>query len=128
MEKRYTAKVNASLTQRLYEIGMPLKVNTEYEVNKFTNKVDKKLDIEPPSYAKTLDWLASNGIFVSVYPYPVFDGKDTFSEWDARILKEGDSDSYYPDPMHNSFNTWHEAAVYGIEKAIEILNNETETD
>lgn len=128
MEKRYTAKVPASLTQRLYEMGMPIKVNTEYEVNKFTNKVDKKLDIEPPSYAKTLDWLASNGIFVSVYPYPVFDGKDTFSEWDARILKEGDSDSYYPDPMHNSFNTWHEAAVYGIEKAIEMLNNETETN
>lgn len=121
MEKRYTAKVPASLTQRLYEAGMPLKVNTEYEVNKFTNKVDKKLDIEPPSYAKTLDWLASNGIFVSVYPYPVFDGKDTFSEWDARILKEGDSDSYYPDPMHNSFKTWHEAADYGIEKAIEML-------
>lgn len=121
MEKRYTAKVPASLAKRLYEGGMPLKVNTDYEVNKFTNKVDKKLDIEPPSYAKTLDWLASNGIFVSVYPYPVFDGKDTFSEWDARILKEGDSDSYYPDPMHNSFNTWHEAAVYGIEKAIELL-------
>ena len=128
MEKRYTAKVPASLAKRLYEAGMPLKVNTDYEVNKFTNKVDKKLDIEPPSYAKTLDWLASNGIFVSVYPYPVFDGKDTFSEWDARILKEGDSDSYYPDPMHNSFNTWHEAAVYGIEKAIEMLNNETETN
>ena len=121
MEKRYTAKVPASLAKRLYEVGMPLKVNTDYEVNKFTNKVDKKLDIEPPSYAKTLDWLASNGIFVSVYPYPVFDGKDTFSEWDARILKEGDSDSYYPDPMHDSFKTWHEAADYGIEKAIEML-------
>lgn len=121
MEKRYTAKVPASLAQRLYEAGMPLKVNTEYEVNKFTNKVDKKLDIEPPSYAKTMDWFASNGIFVSVYPYPVFDGKDTISEWDARILKEGDSDSYYPDPMHNSFKTWHEAADYGIEKAIEML-------
>lgn len=124
MEKRYTAKVPASLAKRLYEVGVPLKVNTEYEVNKFTNKVDKKLDIEPPSYAKTLDWLASNGIFVSVYPYPVFDGKDTFSEWDARILKEGDSDSYYPDPMHNSFNTWHEAAVYGIEKALELLKQD----
>lgn len=128
MEKRYTAKVPASLTQRLYETGMPLKVNTDYEVNKFTNKVDKKLDIEPPSYAKTLDWLASNGIFVSVYPYPVFDGKDTFSEWDARILKEGDSDSYYPDPMHESVSTWHEAADYGIEKALELLTNETKTD
>lgn len=128
MEKRYTAKVPASIAQRLYEAGMPLKVNTEYEVNKFTNKVDKKLDIEPPSYAKTLDWFASKGIFASVYPYPVFDGKDTFSEWDARILKEGDSDSYYPDPMHEPVSTWQEAAEYGINKALELLTDGTKTD
>ena len=124
MEKRYTAKVPASLAKRLYEVGMPLRVNSELEPDQFTGKVKKTTIIEPPSYAKTLDWLASKGIFVSVYPYPVFDGKDTFSEWDARILKEGDSDSYYPDPMHNSFNTWHEAADYGTEKALELLKQD----
>jgi ATP-dependent exoDNAse (exonuclease V) beta subunit len=87
-------------------------------ITSMKDKVEK-LEFSHRSLPQLVD--ASNGIFVSVYPYPVFDGKDTFSEWDARILKEGDSDSYYPDPMHNSFNTWHEAAVYGIEKAIEML-------
>lgn len=126
MEKRYTAKVPASLTQRLYDIGMPIKVNTEYEVNKFTNKVDKKLDIEPPSYAKTLDWLASKGFIVTVYPtsslYKVAeDSWDYDTEFDIRIFDEHIHESECPDPMHDSFKTWHEAADYGIEKAIELL-------
>lgn len=126
MEKRYTAKVPASLTQRLYEVGMPLKVNTDYEVNKFTNKVDKKLDIEPPSYAKTFDWLASKGFIVTVYQtsflYKVAENSwDYDTEFDIRIYDEHIHESECPDPMHNSFKTWHEAADYGIEKAIEML-------
>ena len=126
MEKRYTAKVPASLTQRLYEVGMPLKVNTDYEVNKFTNKVDKKIDIEPPSYAKTFDWLASKGFIVTVYQtsflYKVAENSwDYDTEFDIRIYNEHTHESECPDPMHDSFKTWHEAADYGIEKAIEML-------
>lgn len=121
MEKRYTAKVNASLTQRLYEAGMPLKVNTDYEVNKFTNKVDKKLDIEPPSYAKTLDWLASKNLIVHVYSYPFWSGGNYTTEFDVTIHDEIAHEVTSPEPMPNSFETWHEAADYGIEKAIELL-------
>lgn len=124
MEKRYTAKVPASLTQRLYDIGMPIKVNTEYEVNKFTNKVDKKLDIEPPSYAKTLDWLASKNLIVHVYSFPCWhrgENESCTTEFNVTIHNEIAREIASPDPMHNSFKTWHEAADYGIEKAIEML-------
>ena len=122
MEKRYTAKVPASLTQRLYEAGMPLKVNTDYEVNKFTNKVDKKLDIEPPSYAKTLDWLASKNLIVHVYSFPCWHiGGDCTTEFDITIHNEIAHDIVAPDSIQETFKTWQEAADYGIEKAIEIL-------
>ena len=101
-------------------------MNTDYEVNKFTNKVDKKLDIEPPSYAKTLDWLASKGFIVTVYQtsflYKVAENSwDYDTEFDIRIYDEHIHESECPDPMHDSFKTWHEAADYGIEKAIELL-------
>lgn len=125
MEKRYTAKVPASLTQRLYEAGMPLKVNTDYEVNKFTNKVDKKLDIEPPSYAKTLDWLASKSLSINIYPFPcvlhIMGSEKSTTEYDIRIYNEDTLESKHPDPKYCSFPTWQEAADYGIEKAIEML-------
>lgn len=124
MEKRYTAKVPASLTQRLYEAGMPLKVNTDYEVNKFTNKVDKKLDIEPPSYAKTLDWLASKGFIISVYPFSRWNhGVQDFCSpnYDVRIYHEKTREEIFPPLMDDIFYSWQEAAVYGIEKAIEML-------
>lgn len=123
MEKRYTAKVPASLTQRLYEAGMPLKVNTDYEVNKFTNKVDKKLDIEPPSYAKTLDWLASKNLIVHVYSFPCWNrGENEYctTEFDMTIHDEKKHE-VLPSSMNVSFKTWQEAADYGIEKAIEML-------
>ena len=131
MEKRYTAKVPASLAKRLYEAGMPLKVNTDYEVNKFTNKVDKKLDIEPPSYAKTLDWLASKNLIVHVYSFPCWqNGANRYciTEFDVTIHDEIAHEVASPDPMGSSYKTWHEAAVYGIEKAIELLTDETKTD
>ena len=121
MEKRYTAKVPAFLTQQLYEAGMPLKVNTEYEVNKFTNKVDKKLDIEPPSYAKTLDWLASKNLIVHVYSYPCWRDEDCSTEFDVTIHDEVAHEVELLDPMGSSYKTWQEAADYGIEKAIEML-------
>lgn len=126
MEKRYTAKVPASLTQRLYDIGMPIKVNTEYEVNKFTNKVDKKLDIEPPSYAKTLDWLASKNLIIHVYSFPCWRGEDVTTEFNITIHSEK-THNVNPSPMYD-FLTWQEAADYGIEKALELLTNETKTD
>lgn len=131
MEKRYTAKVSASLAQRLYEAGMPLRVNTEYEVNKFTNKVDKKLDIEPPSYAKTLDWLASKNMIVHVYSFPCWhrgESEHCTTEFDVTIHDEVAHEVESLDPMGNSYKTWHGAAVDGIEKALELLTDETETD
>lgn len=124
MEKRYTAKVPASLTQRLYEAGMPLKVNTDYEVNRYTNKVDKKLDIEPPSYAKTLDWFASKGIIISVYPFSRWHhGEQDFCSpnYDVRIYYENTNEEIFPPLTDDIFYSWHEAADYGIEKAIELL-------
>ena len=125
MEKRYTAKVPASLTQRLYDIGMPIKVNTEYEVNKFTNKVDKKLDIEPPSYAKTLDWLASKSLSINIYPFPCVLHKrkteESTTEYEIRIYNEDTLESEHLERKYCFFPTWHEAADYGIEKAIELL-------
>ena len=119
MEKRYTAKVPASLTQRLYEAGMPLKVNTDYEVNKFTNKVDKKLDIEPPSYAKTLDWLASKNLIVHVYSFPCWRGEYVTTKFNITIYNEKTHNAN-PSPTYD-YLTWQEAADYGIEKAIEML-------
>ena len=123
MEKRYTAKVPASLAKRLYEAGMPLKVNTEYEVNKFTNKVDKKLDIEPPSYAKTLDWLASKNLIIHVYSFPCWHvGGNCTTEFDVTIHNEVEREVASPDSMNDSFVKWDIAADYGIEKALEMLN------
>ena len=126
MEKRYTAKVPASLAKRLYEVGMPLRVNSELEPDQFTGKVKKTTIIEPPSYAKTLDWLASKGFIVTVYQtsflYKVAENSwDYDTEFDIRIYDEHIHESECPDPMHDSFKTWHEAADYGIEKAIEML-------
>ena len=124
MEKRYTAKVPASLTQRLYEVGMPLKVNTDYEVNKFTNKVDKKLDIEPPSYAKTLDWFASKNLIVNIYSFSCWHNvADRYctTEFNVTIHDEIAHKVVPPDPMEISFKTWQEASDYGIEKAIDLL-------
>lgn len=71
MEKRYTAKVPASLTQRLYDAGMPLKVTTEMEPDPYTGKVKKIVNVEPPSYAKTLDWLMNCGVEIIVPPLSV---------------------------------------------------------
>jgi hypothetical protein len=124
MEKRYTAKVPASLAKRLYEVGMPLKVNSELEPDQFTGKVKKTTIIEPPSYAKTLDWLASKGFIVVVYPiHCLYCGAEErwATEFDIRVHNEHTHESECPDPMHDSFKTWHEAADYGIEKAIEML-------
>lgn len=126
MEKRYTAKVPASLAKRLYEAGMPLKVNTDYEVNKFTNKVDKKLDIEPPSYAKTLDWLASKNLIVHVYSFPCWHrgaNEHCTTEFDVTIHDEKKHE-VLPPSMNVSFKTWQEAADYGIDKALELLKQD----
>lgn len=131
MEKRYTAKVPASLTKRLYETGMTLKVNSELEPDQFTGKVKKKTIIEPPSYAKTLDWLASKNLIVHVYSFPCWQNRANrycTTEFDVTIHDEIAHEVASPDPMGSSYKTWHEAAVYGIEKAIEMLNNETKTD
>lgn len=109
---------------------MPLKVNTDYEVNKFTNKVDKKLDIEPPSYAKTLDWLASKNLIVHVYSYPCWHrGENEYctTEFDVTIHDEKKHE-VLPPSMNVSFKTWQEAADYGIDKTLELLNDETKTD
>ena len=132
MEKRYTAKVPASLTQRLYEAGMPLKVNSELEPDQFTGKVKKKTIIEPPSYGKALDWLASKSLNINVYPFHCVlhkrESEESTTEYDIRIYNEGTFESEHPDPMNNPFKTWHEAADYGIDKALEMLDNEAKED
>jgi len=132
MEKRYTAKVPASLTQRLYEAGMPLKVNSELEPDQFTGKVKKKTIVEPPSYGKTLDWLASKSLSINVYPFHCVlhkrESEESTTEYDIRIYNEGTFESEHPDPMNNPFKTWQEAAIYGIESALEMLDNETKED
>ena len=124
MEKRYTAKVPASLAKRLYEVGMPLKVNSELEPDQFTGKVKKKTIVEPPSYGKTLDWLASKSLSINVYSFPCVhkgEAEEFTTEYDVRIYDEHTLESEHPDPMHDSFKTWHEAADYGIDKALEML-------
>lgn len=131
MEKRYTAKVPASIAQRLYEAGMPLKVTTEMEPDPYTGKVKKIVNIEPPSYAKTLDWLASKSLSIIVYSFPYCHcGENEYctTEFDVTIHDEIAREIASPDPMHNSFKTWHEAADYGIDKALEMLDNEAKED
>lgn len=131
MEKRYTAKVPASLAQRLYEAGMPLKVNSELEPDQFTGKVKKTTIIEPPSYAKTLDWLASKALIVHVYSFPCWQNRANgycTTEFDFTIHDEKAHEIVQPDPVGGSFKTWHEAAVFGIESALEMLDNEAKED
>lgn len=70
MEKRYTSKVSRELTNRLYKAGMQLKVNVNYDLNKYTNMIERKLDIEPPSYAKLFDWLADKGAWLIIERHP----------------------------------------------------------
>ena len=126
MEKRYTAKVPASLAQRLYEAGMPLKVNSELEPDQFTGKVKKKTIVEPPSYGKTLDWLASKNIIVHVYSFPCRRGEDVTTEFNITIHSEK-THNVNPSPMCD-FLSWREAADYGIDKALEMLDNEAKED
>lgn len=126
MEKRYTAKVPASLAQRLYEAGMLLRVNSELEPDQFTGKVKKKTIIEPPSYAKTLDWLASKNLIVHVYSFPCWRGEDVTTEFNITIHGEK-THNVDPSPMFD-FLSWQDAADYGIEKALEMLDNETKED
>lgn len=131
MEKRYTAKVPASLAKRLYEAGMPLKVNSELEPDQFTGKVKKATIIEPPSYAKTLDWLASKSLSINVYSFPCvhkWETEEFTTEYDVRIYNEDTLESEHPDPTHDPFLTWQNAADYGIEKALEMLDNEAKED
>lgn len=132
MEKRYTAKVPESLAQRLYEAGMPLKVTTEMEPDPYTGKVKKMVNIEPPSYAKTLDWLASKNLIVHIYSFPCWhrgENEHCTTEFDVTVHDEITREIASPDSMHNSFKTWQEAAVFGIENALEMLtDNETKED
>ena len=132
MEKRYTSKVGRELTERLYKAGMQLRVNTNFEINKFTNMVEKKLDIEPPSYAKTLDWLASKGMTVHVYSYPCWhNGANRYctTEYDINIHDENAHVVITTDPNKDfEFHTWHEAADYGIHHALTFLEHEPETN
>lgn len=131
MEKRYTAKVPTSLAQRLYEAGMPLKVTTEMEPDPYTGKVKKIVNIEPPSYGKTLDWLASKNLIVHVYSFPCWHrGENEYctTEFDVTIHDEIAHEVASPDPMGSSYKTWQEAAYYGIESALEMLDNETKED
>ena len=131
MEKRYTAKVPASLAQQLYEAGMPLKVTTEMEPDQYTGKVKKIVNVEPPSYAKTLDWLASKNLIVHVYSFPCWHrgaNEHCTTEFDITIHDEKKHE-VLPPSMNVSFKTWQEAADYGIEKVLEILaDNETKED
>lgn len=131
MEKRYTSKVSRELTNRLYKAGMPLKVNVNYDVNKYTNMIERKLDIEPPSYAKTLDWLASKNLIVHVYSFPCWHNganRCCTTEFDVTIHDEIAHEVASPDPMGSSYKTWHEAAHYGIEQALDKLSDEPETN
>lgn len=127
MEKRYTAKVPASLAKRLYEAGMPLKVTTEMEPDPYTGKVKKIVNVEPPSYAKTLDWLASKNIIIHVYSFPCWRGEYVTTKFNIIIYSEK-THNVNPSPTYDYFS-WHEAADYGIEKALEMLtDNETKED
>lgn len=132
MEKRYTAKVPESLAKRLYEAGMPLNVTTEMEPDPYTGKVKKIVNIEPPSYAKTLDWLASKNLIVHVYSYPCWHrGANEYctTEFDVTIHDEVAHEVTSIDPMGPSYRNWYGAAFDGIEKALEMLaNNEAKED
>ena len=110
MTKRYTARLNAELTQQLYELGMPLKVNSEYETDPFTGGVKKKVFPEPPSVAKTLDWLMEKGIFVNFYCYN--------NSWQYNVLV---SEDYFVDVDYTDFN---EAVTGAMKEAIKLLKNE----
>lgn len=128
MEKLYTSKVGKELTERLYKAGMPLKVNVDYDLNKYTNMIERKLDIEPPSYAKTIDWFMSIGLMIHIYSFPCWHrGENEYcsTEFDITIHDEKKHE-VMPPSKDASFQTWHEAANYGIENALEVY--ETEKD
>lgn len=129
MEKRYTSKVGKELTERLYKAGMPLKVNVNYDLNKYTNMIERKLDIEPPSYAKTIDWFASVGLWIQIYSFPCWHrGENEYctTEFDVTIHDEKTHEVTHPDPTMNSFESWKEAADYGINNALEVYETEKE--
>ena len=125
MEKRYTDKVSRELTNRLYKAGMQLKVNVNYDLNKYTNMIERKLDIEPPSYAKTIDWFMSVGLLIHIYSFPCWRGEECSTEFDVTI-HDGKKHEVMPHSKDASYKTWHEAADYGINKALEVY--ETEKD
>lgn len=108
-----------------------MKVTTEMEPDPYTGKVKKMVNIEPPSYGKTLDWLASKNLIVHVYSYPRWNrGENEYctTEFDITIHDE-EKHEVLPSSMNVSFKTWQEAANYGIESALEMLtDNETKED
>ena len=124
MEKRYTDKVSRKLTERLYKAGMQLKVNVDYDLNKYTNMIERKLDIEPPSYAKTIDWFMSVGLLIHIYSFPCWRGEECSTEFDVTIHDEKTHEVAHPDPTKDSFKTWQEAADYGINNALEVYEAE----
>ena len=112
MTKRYTSRLNAELTQQLYELGMPLKVNSEYETDPFTGGEKKKVFPEPPSVAKTLDWLMEKGIFVN------FHCSDIDNSWSYDVSS---SEDYFVDVDYTNFN---EAVTGAMKDAIKLLKDE----
>lgn len=114
MTKRYTARLNAELTQQLYELGMPLKVNSEYETDPFTGGVKTKAFPEPPTVAKTLDWLLDKKIFVQIGAYSMLIRNDTMMI------------GFVSTPFVCFNRDFTIAVEEAIEKAIEFLKDESE--
>lgn len=124
MEKRYTAKVPMTLMKALHKLGMPYKVNTELEPDPFTGKIKKKKVLEPRTYGYVLDWLASKNLIVHIYSFPCWHrGADEHctTEFDVTIHDEIAHEVASPDPMGSSFVKWDIAADYGIDKALEMM-------
>ena len=111
MEKLYTSKVCRELTERLYKAGMPLRVNVDYDLNKYTNMIERKVDIDPPSYAKLLDWLSEKGVWLIVEKHP-------------------SSGKYCPVHMDEIiwFDTFQEAVEEYVNRLLNRWENETEKD
>lgn len=106
MEKRYTLRVSSDMAKELYDIGAPLRVKAECELNPFSGRVERKTDIDPPTYAYVFDWLSSNYLDVCVGPGFAVMVYDTDND---AVVYTGEADG------------WREAADLGIGKAMEAL-------
>lgn len=136
MKPKYTAIVPYELAVKLRDIGYPQNIGHNWYDNKgsLVKVLPFNDEVNAPTYAEVLDWLADKEIYPEVNAYPVASqSKGWYTEYEAVVVDarkgageirtkiEGEHS-----PFSGEYEDWCECCADAIEKALDIIRKEND--